>query len=126
MIRQYTFSQLTATGSAGAAVGTVTSTFPIVGHVQAIRLDYGGTAATTDVTVATVHAPTITLLTATNGTTDTWYYPRVQLCDTNGSTPPLGGIMATVTPIPICDQVRVTVTQANDEDTVDVVVLYEE
>ena len=126
MIRQYTFSQLTAAGSAGSAVGTVTSTFPLMGHIEAIRLDYGGTAATTDVTVATAHAPTTTLLTASNGTTDAWYYPRVQICDTNGSALTLDGIMASVTPIPVCDQVRVTVAQANSGDTVDVVVLYEE
>lgn len=116
----------TASGSAGAAVGTATATAPLAGEIFAVHLAYGGTAATTDVTVATVHAPTTTLLTVTDNASDGWYYPRVQMHDVNGSALTLDGTQANVAPIPVCDQVRVTVTQADDGDTVTTTMVYAE
>ena len=120
MIQKYTFSQLTASGSAGAAVGTVTSSRPLVGYVQAIHLNYGGTPTTTDVTIATEHSPTMTLLSVSNNVTDGWYYPRTALQNTAG-----GVVDYMPAPMPICDYVQATVAQADDDDTLDVTVLFE-
>jgi len=126
MIRQYTFSQLTTAGNAGAAAGTVTSEHPIVGELLAVHLNFGGTTATTDTTLATVHAPTKTLLSISNSVTDAWYYPREQMHNTSGSALTLDGTQPRVGMIPVCDHLRVTVAQANADETLDVTVLYKE
>jgi hypothetical protein len=74
-IRKYTLT-LTLTG----AEGSVQSGAPIFGRLKHVHIDYTDISeATTDVTI-TALAPSLTLLTVANNTTDGWYHPRV-LCD---------------------------------------------
>lgn len=55
------------------------------GRIYAVYLDYtSGISSTTDVTL-TVGSPAMTVLTKTNYLTDSWYYPGVQLADSDGS-----------------------------------------
>ena len=117
MIRQYQAS-ITCSGSDGSATGS--ARFGAVsGCVKAVHLDHSaGQAATTQVVIATAHAPISTLLTIT-GNTDGWYYPAITLCDSSG------GSLDMAASVPISDELAVTVTGADDTETVTVTVLIE-
>lgn len=55
------------------------------GHLYAVHLDFtSGISSTTDVTL-TVGSPAQTVLTKTDYLTDSWFYPGVQLADSDGS-----------------------------------------
>lgn len=118
IIRKY---QVTATtsGSAGTATGSA-RTKPITGKILAVHLDYTSEPATTDVTVATAHAPVATILTITNGNTDGWFYPRALLQDIVGA-----DLTAIYDPIPIDDEISISVAQADDAGTVVATILVE-
>lgn len=111
-----------ASGGAGAATGSYTTTSPVEGYVMAVYVKYEDSPpVTTDVTVATLgtapYAPAITVLAVANGNTDGWRYPYVIAhLNTDGST------IANTNGwgVPIADYVKVTVAQANDNDYVKV------
>ena len=110
-----------AAGGAGVATANATTTTAIVGLIAAVYVDYQDSppAGTTDVTIATAgtDAPANTILTLTNAATDGWFYPRHAEHDNTGSA------LATYTPVPIHDKVKVTIAQANNNDYVEVYLL---
>lgn len=118
MIRKYQVT-VTTSGSAGSATGSA-KTKPISGKVLAVHLDYTSEPATTDVTVATAHAPVATILTITDGNTDGWFYPRALLDDTAGA-----DLTAIYDAIPIDDEITVSVAQADNAGTVAATILVE-
>lgn len=120
-----------ATGGAGAATANSTTTIPLRGKVHAIHVKYNDAppAGTTDVTVATLGAsprvPVITLLSISNSATDVTKYPRAQVCGTDGAALTLDGTRIAFDKIAIDDNIKITIAQANDNDSVDVWVALE-
>ena len=118
-----------AAGGAGAATSTATTTNLVIGLVMGIYVRYNHTppAATTDVVVTTAGSnsaiPAQTLLTLTDSATDGLYRPRVIGDDLVGVTLIAD---AAAEPIAIYDQVKVTISQANNSDSVDIWLLMED
>lgn len=109
------------TGGAGTATASATSENIIIGHIVAIHLAYAGTPPnTTDVTIAGATAPSLPVLTVSNGATDGWRYPQAATVDTAGAS-----ISGGYTDIWINDKVTVTMAQANNDDGVTVTIIYE-
>lgn len=110
-----------AAGGAGTATANASTSHIVSGRVVGIYVKYNDSppAATTDVTVKTLGTspapPTYNLLVLTDGATDGWKYPQVQIHDTTGS-----AIAAEYTPLLVHDLVNVTIAQANNGDSVDV------
>lgn len=77
--------KVTTTGSAGSASGSALSAIPIKGYLEAITVVYASQPATTDVTIAESGGAGRTLLTLTNGNTNTTKYPRPQAHDGAGT-----------------------------------------
>lgn len=125
MIRQKSVT-VTTSGADGLATGTgVISS--VNGRIEAIYLDYSaGQAATSDVTIATAHAPVRTIHTETNSATDVWRQPRIPVHDTAETALTYDGTNPIVERIPVADDISVSVAQADDGETVTVYVLYEE
>lgn len=120
MQQPYTFDTGATTG--GAGVSTATSpTKQVAGRVVAIGVTYTDSPpATTDVTVRTKgkHGPVQTVLSLANANTDGWFYPQIE-------TQTYDGNPAFWSPYAIDDELEVVVAQANDGDSVQVVVLVE-
>jgi len=116
MIRKETVTVAVA-GSAGSATGSEKTARPVSGRVLAVHLDYTTQPATTDVTVATQNAPTLTVLTVTNGNTDGWRFPRQLMDGTDGAD--LTGIYEA---LPVADNVVVSVAQGDPGSVVATIV----
>jgi hypothetical protein len=109
------------TGGAGASTANNTSVNIVNGHIVAIHLAYAGTPPnTTDVTIATATAPTLPILTVSNGATDGWRYPQAATVDTSGTA--ITGVYADIF---VNDKIVVTIAQANDDDGVTATIIYE-
>lgn len=113
-----------ASGGAGAATATDKSNKAVVGRIIGVAVEYlDSPPATTDVVVQTtgVNHAQVTLLTLTNATTNGMWQPFVLKDDTVGA-----DIAAEYVEPVIADQVQVVISQANDNDSVNVVILVEE
>ena len=82
MIRTYVID-ITTTGTAGSATGSGTTTRPVNGHLEAVKVDFTSQAATADTTI--VDGMGQPILTLTNSNTDAWYYPHPDIHDPTGS-----------------------------------------
>lgn len=106
-----------ATGGAGTATGTVTTTVPVRGYVMGVYIQYldSPPAATTDMSVETAgtQAPAIQILALANSATDGWWYPHTAVHLNTDGTVIAGQYSAGV---PIDDFVKVTMAQANNND----------
>ena len=110
----------TASGAAGSATGSGTSSAPVMGELLAVYLDYTDLPATTDVTLAHV-TPARTLLTVTNNATDGWYTPRASAVDSTNT-----AITGSFTEIPLAGYVTVTIAQGDPAGTVVATLLVDE
>lgn len=111
---------VTATGTAGSAVGTQDSDAAVYGHLYAIHLDFAPSiSVTTDITMALV-TPLLTIFDITNLYTDTWVYPAVQQ---TGS----GGVgTSTYDRMPVSGRLMMGVAQTTATTVVTATVLYGE
>lgn len=126
MIRQIKLDSIVPTGTDGSATGSSTTRDVIAGRVLAVHVDYDAAqAATTDLTVATVHAPTMTILTLTDNKVSGWYRPRAQVHSTTGSGLTYDGTRVVAEPIPVCDQITASVAQADNTHPINVMLLIE-
>lgn len=126
MIRIFDTGDVAPTGSDGSATGSAT-VGPVNGKVLGIYLDFhADQAATTDTTVATVHAPISTILTITDSKTDAWYYPRHQVHGATGTALTLDGTRLMVEPLVVRDYIKVSWAQANADDAVRAYIVVEE
>jgi hypothetical protein len=128
MIRQINFDLITTAGADGSATGSATTPGVIAGKVLAVHVNYTNQPSTTDVTIATVHAPVVTILTLTSANTDGWFYPRTAVHDATGGALTFDGTEPIAEPVPVCDQVKVTVAQgdgAGGDETVAVSMIVE-
>ena len=108
-----------AAGGAGVATANATSSHPLHGFIAGVYIRYNDSppAGTTDVTIATAGngSPAYTLLTLTNAATDGLFMVRDNPVDTAGAS-----LATTWENIPIADNVKVTIAQANNSDSVDI------
>jgi hypothetical protein len=120
------FNSGAAVGGNGVATANANSPQRLTGRVVGIYVKYNDSppAATTDVTIKTVGTspapPTYNLLVLTDGATDGWRYPQVQIHTTAGV-----AIDAEYTPLVIDDYINVAIAQANAADNVDVWLMLE-
>ena len=77
---------VSATGGAGAATGSGSSTIAVRGHLMAIHLDFTASISTTTDTAITLASPSLAVLTITDSATDAWYYPVVTQTIYSGGT----------------------------------------
>lgn len=122
------FSSGIAAGGAGIATNNATTTIVVKGSIKGIYVDYlDSPPNTTDVTIATsgVIHPAVTLLTLTNKNADGWFYPRVVSQSGLGVNVDYAATFPIYEPAPINDTVKVTIAQANNDDSVNIWILYE-
>ncbi len=111
-----------ATGGAGVATKTGTSTRVIEGKIIAIHLEYlDSPPNTTDVTITeSSNSPATPILTVTDAATNGWFYPAVI---------PVSVANAAITnahrPVMIADYVSVVIAQANDADGVNATIVWD-
>ena len=98
-------------GGAGVATGTGQTTNILNGRLLAIQVGYHGSApaGTTDLTIASVTAPTETVLNLANQATDKWVYPRRQVEDTTGAGLTYDGTRAVCEAFVVYSQLEVTI-----------------
>jgi len=117
----------TTAGGAGVSTNNNTSSHVVVGQICSIGVTYNGSPpATTDLVVATAgnNGPALTILTLTNATTDGWFHPRHKLDDESAADITYDGTNEVYDKVCVADNIKITVSQADDGDSVDVVVVY--
>ena len=116
-----------AVGANGSATANNTSTHVVTGQICSIGVTYGDSPpGTTDVTIATAgnNGPALTILTLTNANTSGWFHPRHVVDSNTGADIEYADGYSVHDKVCIADNIKVTVSQANDDDSVDVVVVY--
>ena len=114
-------------GGSGASTSNNTSSHVVVGQICSIGVTYNGSPpASTDVVIATAgnNGPALTLLTLTNANSDGWFHIRHKVDDESGADITYDGSNEVYEKVCVADNIKVTVSQANDEDSVDVVIVY--
>ena len=114
-IRRTTITVTGAAGGAGAATANATSSVIVTGVIRAVYLAYTDSppAGTTDVTIAEVRTPAMSILSIANAATDGWFFPMAQADFVSGA-----DITNQGAEIAVDDYVKVTIAQANDADGV--------
>ena len=116
-----------AVGGDGSATANNTSSHVITGQICSVGVTYGDSPpGTTDVTIATAgnNGPALTILTLTNANSDGWFHPRHVVDSNAGADITYDGTRVVHDKVCIADNIKITVSQANDDDSVDVVVVY--
>ena len=114
-------------GGSGSSTSNNTSGHVVVGEICSIGVTYNGSPpASTDVVIATAgnNGPALTLLTLTNANSDGWFHLRHKVDDESGADITYDGSNEVYEKVCVADNIKVTVSQANDDDSVDVVVVY--
>ncbi len=114
-------------GGSGASTSNNTSSHVVVGQICSIGVTYNGSPpASTDVVIATAgnNGPALTLLTLTNANSDGWFHIRHKVDDESGADITYDGSNEVYEKVCVADNIKVTVSQANDDDSVDVVIVY--
>ncbi len=115
-------------GGAGVSTSNNTSSHVVVGQVCSVGVTYNGSPpASTDVVVATAgnNGPALTILTLTNANSDGWFHPRHVVDSNAGADIEYANGYSVYDKVCVADNLKVTVTGANDDDSVDVVVVYQ-
>jgi len=115
------------TGGSGASTNNNTSSHVVVGQICSIGVTYNGSPpASTDLVIATAgnNGPALTILTLTNANSDGWFHPRHKIDDESGADVTYDGSNEVYDKVCVADNIKITVSQANDDDSVDVVVVY--
>ena len=116
-----------AAGSNGSATANNTSSHVVTGQICSIGVTYGDSPpASTDVTIATAgnNGPALTILTLTNANSDGWFHPRHVVDNNAGADIEYADGYSVYDKVCVADNIKITVSQANDDDSVDVVVVY--
>ena len=114
-------------GGAGVSTNNNTSSHVVVGQICSIGVTYGDSPpASTDVTIATAgnNGPALTILTLTNANSNGWFHPRHVVDNNAGADIEYADGYSVYDKVCIADNIKITVSQANDDDSVDVVVVY--
>lgn len=114
-----------AAGGAGTATASSTTSVAVSGILHGLYIRYNDSPpATTDVTIATAadsagDPPSLTILTVTDAATSGWFFPHLHGHDTDASVPAPGADAIRVKP-PVYDNLKITIAQANNGDSIDV------
>ena len=114
-------------GGSGSSTANNTSSHVVVGQICSIGVTYNGSPpSSTDVVIATAgnNGPALTILTLTNANSDGWFHPRHKIDDESAADITYDGTNEVYEKVCVADNIKVTVSQANDDDSVDVVVVY--
>jgi len=114
-------------GGAGASTNNNTSTHVVVGQICSIGVTYNGSPpSSTDLVIATAgnNGPALTILTLTNANSNGWFHPRHKIDDESAADVTYDGTNEVYDKVCVADNIKITVSQANDDDSVDVVVVY--
>ena len=114
-------------GGSGSSTANNTSSHVVVGQICSIGVTYNGSPpASTDVVIATAgnNGPALTILTLTNANSDGWFHVRHKVDDESGADITYDGSNEVYEKVCVADNIKVTVSQANDDDSVDVIVVY--
>jgi len=114
-------------GGSGSSTANNTSSHVVVGQICSIGVAYNGSPpSSTDVVIATAgnNGPALTILTLTNANSDGWFHPRHKIDDESAADITYDGTNEVYEKVCVADNIKVTVSQANDDDSVDVVVVY--
>jgi hypothetical protein len=117
----------TTDGGAGASTNNNTSSHVVVGQICSVGVTYNDSCpASTDLVIATAgnNGPALTILTLTNANTNGWFHPRHVIDDETGADITYDGTEEVYDKVCIADNLKITVDDANDGDSVDVVVVY--
>ena len=115
------------TGGTGVSTNNNTSSHVVVGQICSIGVTYNGSPpASTDVVIATAgnNGPALTILTLTNANSDGWFHPRHVLDNNAGADIEYADGYSVHDKVCVADNLKLTVSQANDDDSVDIVVVY--
>jgi len=116
-----------AAGSNGSATANNTSSHVITGEICSIGVTYGDSPpGTTVVTIATSgdNGPALTILTLTNANSDGWFHPRHVVDNNAGADIEYADGYSVYDKVCVADYLKVTIAQANNPDTAEVVVVY--
>ena len=119
-------SGVTAGGS-GASTNNNTSSHVVVGQICSVGVTYNDSCpAGTDVVIATAgnNGPALTILTLTNANTSGWFHPRHVVDDSAGADIEYADGFSVYDKVCVADNLKITVDDANDGDSVDVVIVY--
>ena len=117
----------TTDGGAGVSTNNNTSSHVVVGQICSIGVTYNGSPpASTDVVIATAgnNGPALTILTLTNANSDGWFHPRHGVDNNAGADIEYADGYSVYDKVCVADNLKLTVSQANDGDSVDIVVVY--
>ena len=117
----------TTDGGAGVSTNNNTSSHVVVGQICSIGVTYNGSPpASTDVVIATAgnNGPALTILTLTNANSDGWFHPRHVVDNNAGADIEYADGYSVHDKVCVADNLKLTVSQANDGDSVDIVVVY--
>ncbi len=122
MIRQTTISITVADTVAadGSETQAGTSAAPLNGLLEAVYVNHGTGAGTTDLTI-TCGSPAIPILTKADSTTDAWFYPRAALNKAAD-----GAALTEYGKIPLDGYVTATLAQANAAQTCAVTIFWDD
>ena len=115
------------TGGSGSSTNNNTSSHVVVGQICSIGVTYNGSPpSSTDVVIATAgnNGPALTILTLTNANSNGWFHPRHKIDDESAVDVTYDGTNEVYDKVCVADNIKITVSQANDDDSVDVVVVY--
>ena len=115
------------TGGTGASTNNNTSSHVVVGQICSIGVTYNGSPpASTDVVIATAgnNGPALTILTLTNANSDGWIHPRHVVDNNAGADIEYADGYSVHDKVCVADNLKLTGSQANDDDSVDIVVVY--
>ena len=116
-----------AAGSNGSATANNTSSHIVTGQICSIGVTYGDSPpASTDVTIATAgnNGPALTILTLTNANSDGWFHPRHVVDNNAGADIEYADGYSVYDKVCVSDNIKVTIAQANNPDTAEVVIVY--
>ena len=117
----------TTAGGAGVSTNNNTSSHVVVGQICSIGVTYNGSPpASTDVVTATAgnNGPALTILTLTNANSDGWFHPRHVVDNNAGADIEYADGYSVHDKVCVADNLKLTVSQANDGDSVDIIVVY--
>ena len=114
-------------GGAGVSTNNNTSSHVVTGQICSIGVTYNGSPpASTDLVIATAgnHGPALTILTLTNANSNGRFPPRHVVDNNAGADIEYADGYSVHDKVCVADNIKITVSQANDDDSVDVVVIY--
>ena len=114
-------------GGSGASTNNNTSSHVVVGQICSIGVTYNGSPpASTDLVIATAgnNGPALTLLTLTNANSNGWFHPRHVVDNNAGADIEYAAGYSVYDKVCVADNIKVTIAQANNPDTAEVVIVY--